>query len=156
MKKIKLLAGLMAFSAFNMAHAATASAPMQVTATVAPKCTISQQNISFGQLTGASTQSQVISGYTVDCTKNTAYTISWDGGLNVSGSIRRLKHATLNEYLIYSLFMDNVGTLPINGSWPGTGTGVPTNGMPITGYIMNNQNVTPGNYSDTVTATITY
>jgi spore coat protein U-like protein len=165
MKKIKLLVGLIALSTLNIANAATASAPMQVTATVAPKCVLTAFNIAFGtiQLGGSGTSPQSQGMVAVECTKSTSFSISFDGGLNgVASPNRRLKHASLNEYIDYSLGIPLAPPgVPFNQTaFSGTGNGIGVAGstisVPITATINPNANVSSGNYSDTVSVTVTY
>jgi spore coat protein U-like protein len=158
MKKIKLIAGLIALSAFNMAYAATASAPMQVTATVDSKCNISSGNIAFGSIQYGGGTINTNSNITVDCSKDTAYSLAINEGLNPSSGLRRLKHATLAEYFNYTL-IDGATNLPIDSTqfYTGVGSGLGTlQSVLVKGRINANTNVSTGNYSDTVTVTITY
>lgn len=164
MKKIKLLAAILALSTFNIANAATASAPMQVTATVEPKCNISATNMNFGTIQLGEGAPIGNSSVTVECTKGTPYSIAFNGGLNspLLSTVYRLKHATLNEYLEYMLSIPNqVIISPNQTSISGTGNGIGTGFEKVTVIqgVLNtsaNVNVTPGSYSDIVTITLTY
>ena len=161
MKKIKLLAGLVALSAFNMAYAATASAPMQVTATVDSKCNISAGNMGFGTIQLGGTSPTANSNVTVECTKDTAYSIAFNGGLNNLSGAYRLKHATLNQYLDYMLSAGGSPNQIIPNQTIQTGVGAGLGSslatvIAIQGSINPNSNVSAGNYSDTITVTVTY
>jgi spore coat protein U-like protein len=156
MKTIKLLTILIAFSSFHLANAATATAPMQVTATVDPKCTITISDIAFGTVQLNSTNPSVMSSFTAQCTNGTTYNISFDGGLNASSYGYRLKHATLSEYLSYTLTIPSTGPVnPNQTAYSGTGNGS-LSSVIIQGSLNTSANVTPGKFSDTVTVTVTY
>jgi spore coat protein U-like protein len=157
MKKIKLLVGLIALLTLNIGNASTASAPMQVTATVDNKCTVVAPNIAFGTVQMGSSGMPVFGFINVECTKGTAFSVAFDGGLNgVVSPNRRMKHTSLNEYLDYEL---NVGSpAQFNQAFMsdvGTGIGSPI-GISFNASVNTNANVSAGNYSDTVTVTITY
>jgi spore coat protein U-like protein len=158
MKKIKLLAGLIALLTLNIGNASTASAPMQVTATVAPKCTVVAPNITFGTVQMGSSGMPVFGVINIECTKGTAFSVAFDGGLNgVFSPNRRMKHASLNEYLEYSLSVGGQDTPfnQTNNSGVGDGIGSPVN-MLVNANVNTNANVSAGNYSDSVTVTVTY
>ncbi len=82
------------------------------------------------------------------CTKGATYTITDDDGLYESGTTHQVKHATLTEYIPYSFTYTASGT----GSGPAT-----TITMDIAGTIVGTdyQNASAGDYSDTVTLSIT-
>lgn len=161
MNKIKLLTGLIALSVFNLANAATTSSPMQVSATIEPKCLVYSQDMLFGnvQLGAGASSVSISSNFNVECTKDTAYSVSWDGGLNASGTSteRRLKHATLNEYVTYLLKVDTnevpSHTPVVTGYGYGIGTATTKQ---ITGTISASQIAPAGNYTDIVTMTVEY
>jgi spore coat protein U-like protein len=161
MNKIKLIAGLVCLSTFNVVHAANSSAPMQVSATIESKCLVSSQDMLFGnvQLDSPSSLMPIPSNFNVQCTKDTAYSIYWDSGLNAAsvGAERRLKHTTLNEYVTYKLSIGSDAVNPyipvITGYGQGVGAGIIKQ---ITGTINASQIAPAGNYTDIVTMTIEY
>jgi len=158
--KIKLLTGLIAFSCITSANAATATAPMQITATVDAKCNLTASNMNFANAQPGS-MTTTISGSTtfgVECTKDTSYILSFNMGLYSSGigGTRRLKHTSKTEYLNYSM---RVGATTIDDMniLAGTGQGFGTvNTQTINGDLTLPGNASTGSYSDTVTVTITY
>jgi spore coat protein U-like protein len=82
------------------------------------------------------------------CTKGTSYTITDDDGVNESGGSHRLKLAGLSEYIPY--------TFSYTPSGSGGGKGAPAT-LDLTSNIANGDyiNASAGDYSDTVTLTIT-
>lgn len=85
------------------------------------------------------------------CTKGASYSITDDKGVNeaVAGSApRRMVHATLSEYIPYSFAYTAAGT--------GTGKTSPIT-LDISSSVVNADfvNASAGNYSDTVTLSIT-
>lgn len=84
------------------------------------------------------------------CTKNANYTITDDDGLYESGADQnRMKHETLDEYIPYSF-----SYTPTSGQ--GQGRTSPID-LSISGTVSfaDYQDAAAGNYSDTVTLTIT-
>ncbi len=127
------------------------TATVSVTATVVGTCKFNAgaKTVSFsldpatgGNVSGTVSQPQFW------CTNGASYTISDDDGLYESGTTHRVKHALLTDYIPYSFTY----------AASGTGTGKNT---PITMNIVSTINeadyldASAGNYSDTVTLTIT-
>jgi spore coat protein U-like protein len=144
-------------AASTSAVASSTTATMGVTATVQATCIVSATPMGFGTYisTAASTSTSAI---TVTCTNSTTYTLGLDAGLN-GGTVttRQMKNGT--ALLNYALFSDSGRTTNwgnTTGSWvSGTGNG---SGQAITvyGQAAAGQYVTPGAYSDSITATVTY
>jgi spore coat protein U-like protein len=161
MNKIKLLIALAILPAFNLANASTATAPMQVTATVDPKCTISANNMDFGSIQLNSTSVILTTMLSAQCTNGTTYSVSFDAGVNANSGGYRLKHATLSQYLSYTLTTQsnqpiNPNQIFYNGTGTGTGSGTTPTTIFIQGSLNTSANVTPGKFSDTLTVTVTY
>jgi spore coat protein U-like protein len=145
------------------AAAKTGSASFNVTANVPSNCTIAAQDLAFGVVDAnpaANVDAQ--SNVSVTCTLGTAYTIALDKGLSPTGTVamRQMRNGT--NTLNYTLYTTSArtsvwgdGTLSTVTA-AGTGTG---NGQTLTVYgrVPSGQsNLAAGNFSDTVTATITY
>jgi spore coat protein U-like protein len=83
------------------------------------------------------------------CTKGMTFNVTDNNGTNFSGGNRRMKHATLAEYIPYSFAYS-----------PTTGTGTGKNGVAQTIAITSAvaladfQDATGGSYSDTVIITV--
>jgi len=163
MKKIKLLTSVLAISCFSIANAATTSKTVEITTLVQPVCSVVAQNMAFSviQLTpGVSNSVTTSSNVLVECTKDTAYTIKMDGGLNLAtdGTTRRLKHTTAVEYLNYGLSLNGSNIIVNQPFTSGVGTGFGSASSPIEllGSINTNQTATAGNYNDIVTLFVEY
>lgn len=146
------------------AKAATANNNFDVTATIIASCTITANNLAFGNydpLAVADTdQTTTIS---VTCSNNAPYNIQLNGG-SVAGNVaaRTMDHdVTPANTLSYALFRDagrtqNWGVTNGTDTVAGTGTGA-AQVITVYGRITAGQ-TTPivGAYTDTVTATIEY
>jgi spore coat protein U-like protein len=143
------------------ANAASAFDDVAVTATVVATCTISDAGVGlgFGNYTGAQKDASVT--LTVTCTDTTAFEIALDDGTTAGGSIatRKMISAALAT-LDYELYSDagrttNWGETAATDTVADTGDGL-SNPFPIYGRIVAGQYPAPGNYSDTVRATVSY
>ncbi len=152
----------------GVATAGTATSSFQVTATVLSTCSASATAVAFPNYTpggGALTANGTIS---VKCTNTSPYHVALNAGSSTGDAFsQRLMTlaagtATL-QYNLYTtagfatVFGDGTGT---TATIAGTGAGLAT---PVTttvyGQLLDstaNQAVAPGNYSDTITVTISY
>lgn len=142
------------------AVASNTSSIFGVSATVQPSATVSSTNLSFGPYTGA--RVLATSAISVTATAAVGYSINIDGGRwpNADGSRKLIDTSTPAHTLTYQLCQDSGLTTrwgPDTGwALDGTGTGSP---QPFTVYgaIPPGQNSAPvGNYSDSLTVTVTY
>lgn len=121
-------------------------------------CTISTTAVDFGNYT--SNQASYLDGtgsVTVNCVSG-AYEIGLNGGQ--TSDINNRKMNSGSNYLYYQLYKDSDRAI-IWGNTEGSNTLSDTgNGSDqphtVYGRIPANQNVSPGAYSDTVTATVTW
>lgn len=149
------------------AGAVTTTTNFQVTATVAKTCSATSAALAFGTYTpggGALTGSTNVS---VKCTKNTTFTVALDKGTTTGGTItQRLMSDGGGNTLQYNLYTTaafttvfgdgTAGSATLNGTGAGVATAV---AIAVNGQLLDNatnQNAVPGNYTDTITATITY
>jgi spore coat protein U-like protein len=138
------------------AQAATPiTATVAVTATVQATCSVSATAMAFGTYvpTAASANTSTIS---VTCTNGTPATFLLSAGSGTGATVtnRLLQNGT--TMLPYGLFSNaahstNFGTTPTTVN--GTGSAVVTT---VYGQILSAQYVTPGSYTDSITATVTY
>jgi spore coat protein U-like protein len=146
-----LYAGLLTAGLLGSASVMGDTTTVSVGATVVGACQFnSGGSVDFGNLdpavggnaTGTVTQPEFW------CTKNASWSISDDDGLNESGAIQRMKHATLTEYIPYSFSYTASGS--------GNGPTSPIT-MDISASVVEADylNASAGDYSDTVTLTIT-
>ncbi|UTY56609.1 spore coat protein U domain-containing protein [Massilia sp. erpn] len=139
----------------------SATFTFQVQATVVNNCLISAGNLAFGNRSLLSSAIRTTASLSVQCTNNNAYRIALNGG-TVSGNVaaRRMRRAATGETISYeiSAVLDGAiwgdglsGTSMVSG----TGTG---SAQPITlyGRVPVQSTPSPGDYSDTVTATISF
>ncbi|MHB8109707.1 MAG: spore coat protein U domain-containing protein [Syntrophorhabdaceae bacterium] len=82
------------------------------------------------------------------CSKTAFYVITDNKGVNTDGANRRMKHASVNEYITYNI------TYTPSGTGSGTGVVVPMN-IAATIPAANYSDARAGNYTDTITFTIT-
>lgn len=141
------------------ALAATATTTFTVTATVTATCLVSATNLSFGSYTGAVDDAN--SAVTVTCTNTTPYNVGLNAGTatGATTSTRQMTgtgSATLNYFLYQdSAYSTNWGNTVGTDTLSGTGTGL-AQALTVYGQIPAGQYVTPGSYTDTITATVTY
>jgi spore coat protein U-like protein len=139
------------------AAAATATNTFAVTATVQATCTIAANPLAFGTYTGVLIH--VNTTVSATCTNTTPYNIGLSAGLTGASVTTRVMTQSANT-LAYSLFRDaawtlNWGVTVSTDTVAGTGNGA---AQPITvyGQIAAGLYVTPGAYTDTITATVTF
>jgi spore coat protein U-like protein len=150
-----LALGLTSTSAF----ATVVTTTFNVTATVPATCVVSATALGFGSYTGvvATAQTNVL----VTCTNTTGYTVGLNAGLTTSATVttRQMGITQPAGGLNYSLFSDSGRTTNwgnTTGSWvSGTGSGAQQT-LTVYGQVPAGQYVTPGSYTDTITATVTY
>jgi spore coat protein U-like protein len=155
--RLAALALLTCFCNMPSAHAAQTTTTFSVTATVTATCSVSASTLAFGNYAGNQTDGATT--ITVTCTNTTPYEVGLNDGVNTP--TRRMKDAGSN-YLTYDLYTDSgrstrwgeigdVGGTSVHG----TGDGTPQT-LDVYGRIPANQNPPAGNYTDTVTVTLSY
>lgn len=149
----------------NPAHAGSASASMDVSASVSDNCTISAVPLAFGAYDPSSgTALDGSAQLTVQCTLDAAASIQLGQGSNAdAGStdaapLRRLADGSGN-FLSYELDQDAAHSV-VWGNTAGTavdhtGTGMSAQ-ISVYGRIASGQNVPAGSYSDQLMATINF
>jgi spore coat protein U-like protein len=140
---------------YNTSPLETAS--ISVTATVQAACTISATALNFGVYSGAQTDATSI--VTVKCTNTTPYYVNLDDGLNSSNYYPRMI-GPASKVISYRLYQNAARTTEWRNTYnvdgeAGTGNGLAQQ-LTVYGRITAAQYVTPGAYSDTIVATVTY
>lgn len=139
---------------------ATATAHFSVKATVAKACNISATPLVFGVYSGSLINATCT--ISVTCTSTTTYDVGLNAGTATGATVsNRSMTGPGGTLLGYKLFRDsghllNWGNTVGTDTVAGTGTGI---AQPLTVYGQAPALQTgkpPGNYSDTITATITY
>ncbi len=131
-----------------------------VTATVVANCTLSVGSLAFGNYVPTA-QTLSTATITVTCTDTTTYNVGLDGGTgSQSSGYTRYMTGPAGAEVPYHFFSDSgrstewgntVGTDTVAG----TGTGSAQT-LTVYGIMYTSHYVTPGSYTDTVTATVTY
>jgi spore coat protein U-like protein len=157
----------LAISASTGADAATTQKDIAVSARVVAACTLTTNALDFGAYdplgTNATQDLANSADISVTCTNNAGTTISLSSGAHALGSpatTRQLADADGTHFLAYSLYTDVAhgtawgdGTLAPTFAY--TGTGAATT-LTVYGKVEKGQAATAGNYTDTVTATISF
>jgi spore coat protein U-like protein len=144
--------------ACSTAMATVASNTFQVSATVAATCLISPNNLGFGTYSGV--QVETTTTISVTCTNTTTYNVGLDPGQASGATVTTRQMQNGSNLLSYALYSDagystNWGQTVSTDTVAGTGNGSAQT-LTVYGKIPAAQYVTPGSYSDTVTATVTY
>jgi spore coat protein U-like protein len=150
------------FSAgLNLSHAATATTTMTVQVSITATCLInSASTLNFGTQGVLSTNVDQTSTIQVTCTNSTPYNIGLDAGTGTGATVATRKltgGANTVNYMLYS----NSGRTTIWGNTvstdtvAGTGNGAAQN-YTVYGRIPAQTTPAPGNYTDTITVTVTY
>lgn len=138
------------------------TATFTVTATIVANCTISAGALAFGNYDPTVTRTNTTANLTVTCTNTTTYDVGLNGGTGseYTGKYTRYMTGPGGVEIPYHFFSNSglttewgntVGTDTVAG----TGTGSAQT-LIVYGSIYSGHYVTPGSYTDTVTATVTY
>ena len=166
MRKIHAMTLILGTTLAAAANSATTGTSFAVTATVQSTCSATAGTLAFSPYTpggGVITNNGTIS---VKCTKNTPFTVALNGGTTTGGTIAQRLMALGANTLQYNLFTsaaltqvfgDGSGT---SKTVTGTGAGVATaTTVTVFGQLPDsaaNQAAVAGNYTDTITVTVTY
>jgi spore coat protein U-like protein len=141
------------------ALASTATTTFNVTATVQATCIISASNLGFGNYSGSAIATTT--SLSVTCTNGTSYNVGLNAGTASGATVTtRAMTGPGGATLGYGLYQDsghstNWGNTVGTDTKSGTGNGSAQT-LTVYGNLSGNQYPTPGSYSDTITATITY
>jgi spore coat protein U-like protein len=146
----------------GVAHAATTTTTFQVKLTITAQCTIVSASIlDFGSNGVINANIDQTSTLNVQCTNSTPYNIGFNAGTTTGGTIAtRLMTGPASATVQYSLYTTAARTV-VWGNTVGTDTVAGTgNGasqaFTVYGRVPTQTTSAPGNYTDTVTATVTY
>ena len=156
-----LIGGTMALAGLASAPAlaATATTTFNVSAAVQATCVISASNLGFGTYTGSAIAAAT--SVSVTCTNATSYDVGLNAGTASGATVSsRAMTGPGGATLSYALYQDsghstNWGNTVGTDTKSGTGNGSAQT-LTVYGNLTGNQYPTPGSYSDTITATITY
>jgi spore coat protein U-like protein len=154
------------FFTAGAAQAATETTTMPVTITIAASCTVSAQTMDFSsnQLIDITSNIDAQADITVSCTKDQAYWVSLDAGLNDGGSgITARKMLKGSDTINYQLYRDSGRTQVwglTNGGTPDVVSDTGDGGNKthtVYGRVPSGQaNPAVGTYNDTITVTVNY
>ena len=162
-RTVLILTTLTALMVSASSFAATATANLPINASVNANCTISTVGVNFGVYdpigVNAAANLDQTGTVTVTCTKGSGLSIDLGLGANASGAIRRMNDGSGNM-MTYELYSDNGRTTV----WGSGASGLAIAAAPskvarsytVYGRVPSAQDVSAGNYSDTVVATINY
>ncbi|MES2259152.1 MAG: spore coat U domain-containing protein [Pseudomonadota bacterium] len=138
---------------------ASGSFSFQASATAINDCTISATPVNFGNSGVLTSTVRATGTLSVRCVNNNAYQIALNGG-TVAGAVaaRKMKPASGSARIAYRLSQSLDGAVWGDGTggttvYSGTGTGNAL-GITVFGAVPAQTTPAPGDYSDTVTATI--
>ena len=151
--------------ASGTAGAATKTTTFGVSATVNPNCLVSAQALNFGGYDGTAAKTGT-SDITVRCSAGTTYTVGLSAGggtftqrlLSGSGT-NKLQYNLYTSLAASTVWGDGTGG---TGTMGGTGTGMASgsaNTLTVFGQLPDNlfnQGAPSGNYTDSITVTVTY
>jgi spore coat protein U-like protein len=137
----------------------TATTSFTVTVMIQATCTISATALNFGNYSGVLINAS--SALTINCTNKTVFDIGLNAGTAAGATVTtRQMTGPGGVKLNYSITQDSKGQI----NWGNTigtdivqktGTGIGVQ-YPVYGQLPQGQLVTPGLYTDTITATVTY
>jgi len=130
----------------------------QARATVVNDCTITVGQLAFGTSTVLNAAVRANTSMNVVCTAGKAYQISLNAGNNASGGVRRMKNAATGEMVSYQISGSYDGSPWGDGSGSGVQLGGTGSGgaqaITVYGRVSPQTTPSPGDYKDTVTATL--
>jgi spore coat protein U-like protein len=137
-----------------------ATSSFSVLANVISTCNISATNIGFGSVGVVSSNVDATSTVSAQCNTSVPYTVSLSGGNAAATDPTQRKMAKASETVTYGLYRDAARLLPWGSTIgtntvAGTGTGAAQN-ITVYGRVPPQTTGSPGNYSDTIVATVTY
>jgi spore coat protein U-like protein len=133
---------------------------MQVSAIVAPACTIGAGTLAFGGYdpvgANATAPLDAQGTFQIACTRNTAYAVGLGPGSFASGATRRMANGA--ERLAYELYSDpgRTAVWSAASTVAGTALGIAPVTLTVYGRVPGGQAVAPGAYADTVQSTINF
>jgi spore coat protein U-like protein len=142
---------------------ATTTTTFNTTASVAAQCNVSAGNLAFGAVNPLSSQVDATTTITVNCTKNSPYTVGLNAGVTAGATIAQRLMANGPDTMQYNLYTDAARSNiwgNSSGSWvssTGAGLGIAQT-LTVYGRVASGQtNLAVGNYQEnTITVTATY
>ncbi|MFS2005190.1 spore coat protein U domain-containing protein [Duganella sp. CT11-25] len=135
--------------------------PFQVSANVINDCNFNVGNLVFPNSNLLTSALRTTSSLAIQCSKNTAYRIVFSAGVNGGGmNARKMKNTGTTEMVSYQLSNTLDGASLGDGSGgtvmlSGTGDGG-TSSQTVYGLVPSQNTPSPGDYKDTITATVSF
>jgi spore coat protein U-like protein len=158
------LIGLLSLALPGAAQAGAVTSSLGLSMTILASCSIvSTQAISFGQVAAIGANIDQTSTLTVNCSSTTPYTVSLSAGNGTGATVATRKMMSGTNAVNYTLFRDAARTqiwgITTTGTTPdvfsGTGSGA-NQAITIFARVPAQTVPPPGNYSDSVTITVTF
>jgi len=155
------LTACLLLSLADTSYAASTTTTFTVQATITATCTInSASTLNFGTQGVLAANVDLTSTLQVTCTNTTPYNIGLDAGTGSGATVAVRKLTSSSNTLNYTLYSDSgrttvwgntVSTDTVAGTGNGTGQS-----YTVYGRIPAQTTPAPGNYTDTITVTVTY
>ncbi len=137
----------------------TASFAFQARANVVNDCYITANPLSYGTTSVLAAAVRARTTINVQCAAGSAYQVALNTGNNGADGVRRMKNVSTGEMVKYTLSStldgDNWGNGTIGQPLTGTGSGS-VQALTVYSRVDPQTTPTPGDYKDTVTATISF
>lgn len=135
--------------------------PFSATATVVNNCYISATNLNFSTAGVLNTTLNATGSINARCTNGDAWSIALNGGSNGNVAARTMQRSGGGGTVSYQLYVDAAHTTPWGDGTGGTATATGTGTgeqqvISVYGVVPPQTTPAPGNYSDTITATISF
>jgi spore coat protein U-like protein len=136
------------------------SAPFTVTATYPATCSVSAATLNFGSQGLLTANVDASSTLTATCSSTTTYTIALNGGNAGATDPTQRKMSKATEQITYGLYRDSArsqawGSTTGTNTASGTGSGLGQS-FTVFGRVPAQTTPSPGTYSDTIIATLTF
>ena len=146
------------------ALATDSTGDLSVTATITSNCAVSTTTVAFGPIdVTLNTAVDATGGISITCTNGVAWTAKANAGTGGAGTSLTHRKMTGPAKMSYDLYTDagrttkwGDGVTSGTGAFAGTGTGSAQDRTVYGRVRAGNTGASAGNYSDTVTVTVTY
>lgn len=161
---LKISALVMALGFGSSAMAVNVNGNFQSNAVISSSCLLSASAVAFGAFTPTATATTLSANGTVSatCSNGVTYALALDAGTKGTIGTREMGGGNVAnaDKLAYNIYTTTAKTVIFGDGTTGskinsTGTGA-AQAITVYGGLLTNQYVTPDNYSDTLTVTMTY
>lgn len=158
----------MAIGVSSLANTSMAAGPtgnFQTNAVINSSCVLTASSVAFGAYTPTATATSLTANGTINatCSNGVVYNLALDGGKGGIATRKMAGAASGNaDFLFYNIYTTSAKTVIFGDGTTGNGSKITVTGngnsqaTTIYGSLLTNQYVTPDNYSDSLTVTMTY